>query len=165
MNVSFLATVLFGTTLLQGCATNCYLPRSTGPIPAIEPDLTAFVTNPELEPEMGILRQSGIVRLTDDPHAPVQLTLRACQIHPRCGMPCLASALTLGVIPVAMPASCTYAFTLETPDGARVVRYELSMYERLSIWERIFRIFHSNVETQAMALKIAAARTVRMQPE
>ena len=73
---------------------------------------TAFVTNPELKEEYAILKQSGIFTLTTDSldDKAVKVKLQPLSRGFVCGNPILASAFTLGQLPVYFSDTYTYRF-------------------------------------------------------
>ena len=159
------AALLTGLCLCQGCATNFYLESEARPIAKPSPGTTVFVTNPSLSEEYRILKRSGIVGLTDDPQCPNKVTLHDFQQRTQCGTPYLISFATLGVVPISLPQIEDYRYTLQTLNGTQIVRFHLPVYFRYSIWERILGVFHSDEQTLATALAIAAQKNDNERPQ
>ena len=97
---------------------------------------TAFVLNPELEKEYGILKASGIFILTTDSLNGESLKLR---LHPLgsgfvCGQPVLASLFTLGQVPVYLPDTYSYRFE-EIGRDTTLRKIELKIATRVWFWD------------------------------
>ena len=145
---------LAGFLFLIGCTGNIRYIESDASAPP-NPS-KAYVTNPELEKEVEILRASGLYTITADPDAPTRITLHPLMERPGgCGNPYLATYLTLGLVPAAMPADYVFAFTIEDRRGPRQVKHWLRMDYTVSLWES-FKIFHDENEELGKALRASA---------
>ena len=142
--------------LCQGCATNAYLktPHKDSARP-LKPTMV-YVTNSNSSPERAILERSGIFEITTDPQCPNRVTVD--EFHPRigCGMPFMGPIVTLGILPGSAPMASHFQFKMSTPSETNRISYRLPVYLRMSIWERLFRLWHSNEKVLATALNQAA---------
>src|SRR5215510_1862965 len=111
MKPSLLIAIVF---LLSSCYSYKIFPKEYREFEYAGQKQLAFVTNPELKRENKILQQSGIFDLTSDSSAKncLRIKLRPLRKNFVCGEPILASAFTLGQVPVYFPDMYHYEFEL-----------------------------------------------------
>jgi hypothetical protein len=97
----------------------------------------AFVTNPELKKENRILQQSGIFVLTSDSLTQncLQIKLHRLDRNFVCGQPILASAFTLGQLPVYFPDRYYYQFDVIDKGETTLKKFDLLVATRYWFWD------------------------------
>lgn len=137
--------------LLTGCGSTLVL-QSQRTQPAITVDRPAvFVRNPQLAREYAILRDSGIYQITQDKDCPARVTLHPIRCYGACGQPLLIGAMTLGIVPVPIPAGMEFLYELETPLGIERCGHRLALSRRFSIWEWLIPENEEQVIAEALA--------------
>jgi len=145
--------MLLAVLLLQGCATNIYLRRDApSPLPSPLPKTTVYVKNPELGKEFAALKKAGIVTLSNNPNCQCKLTLHKMEYVTQCGDPFIVTLITLGLVPVRVPVCSGFSYDLDTPQGRSIHNRRLPIDMRVSVWERIIGLFHSNEDVLAEGL-------------
>ncbi len=110
---------------------------------------TAFITNPELKKEKEILEQSGIFVFTNDSlnNHSVKIKLHPITRNFSCGQPIIASAFTLGQVPVYFPDRYRYQFDEINNDGTTTKSFELLIAQRTWFWDMF--VIHKRFKQKA----------------
>src|SRR3954471_19554760 len=104
MRSSWSFVLLSAALALTGCRTTLHLDSRRARHPFDGGSQPVYVTNPAMHPEYEILKASHVYPLTDQTNGARRLTLQPMRHYGDRIHPILLTALTLGVIPGALPA-------------------------------------------------------------
>jgi hypothetical protein len=152
---AFLPVFLSAAILLSGCTSTTYFAGKKSEVKRFDGGaVPVYVTNPEMAPEYRILQLSGIYNLSSNPESARRITLHKMTRLPACGNPMIASAFTLGIVPVVLPNPWYFGYEVEESGGVELVQHHLSLRERFSIWEWLLKW---KSEKRAYAQAVAAS--------
>ncbi len=137
---------------ITSCSSNLYIGNS-----GVKKDAGAsgrqivYVTNPENE-GFTLLKNSGLYDISNDKNSNTKLTLESAEIYPRCGTPLAVSVITLGLLPLSLPAPENFIYTISDEESSTQYVHHLDIYERFSVWEWLLKPFKNpdRVRTQAL---------------
>jgi hypothetical protein len=112
---------------------------------------SVFVTNPEMQREYSILKNSEIYPLTNQPAGARKLTLLPIKHFGRCGNPIMLTILTIGIVPEVLPSAQVFEYDLETDGKIEHCVHPLPTYDRVSIWEWFANHDDDKVMAEALA--------------
>ena len=149
--VSSATIAILAAFCLGGCASTLHL-EAKSHLQKFEGGAQAvYVTNPELRREYGILLDSRIYPLSRDPNSPRRLTLQPLRTSARCANPIALTYLSFGIIPGWLPGALTFQYDLVSLGKTEPFAHHLPVYERISLWEVLFRQDQEKVLAQALA--------------
>lgn len=114
------------------------------------------VENPELKKEYRILKKSGIFEIRDDapPGKATRIKLYPLQKGLACGQPILASAFTLGQLPVYLPDRYQFKFEEINQTDTTSRQFELRVAKRVWFWDMF--TFDKNFEKKSAQALLAS---------
>lgn len=142
-DISAILLVLLAT----GCTHHVYNIAGEKTDPAVTRPIHGEISPKSKAWEGRILRRSGIV--TGAPGRTVEMT--EAKSTPRCGMYLIGSAMTLGLIPVALPGSWRATIVEQHPGHSTETVYCVEMKMRYSLWEGLY-FWHDDEAVTARAL-------------
>jgi hypothetical protein len=144
-------TLLLGCVLCSGCGSTLHM-VSTSHLQRFDGGTRpVYVTNPELQPEYEILRDSGIYKLSSQREGARLVTLHPIRQYGRCANPLMLTMITFGIVPGVLPAARAFEYDLQADGVVEVCEHRLPLYERFSIWEWRLRGHEEKVMAEALA--------------
>jgi len=146
--------LFISSTLFISCYSYKVFPEEYRTIKYEAKKKLAYIINPELRPEYEIFSSSGIFDLTKDSLDTTALKIKLCPLRKNiaCGQPIMASALTLGQLPVYLPDRYFYRFDQVSSGDTLSREFELRVATRFWFWD-MFKFKKQFKKYAALALR------------